>query len=161
MSTVVLMTGPGLGTMPAHDHLNWQRHFMQFTFLDNVIEQSEDRIRTSKLVRAEEEYLADHFPSFPILPGVLMIEVLVQAARRLLEARGFERLVLGEVKALKYGAMVKPGETLEVDVELLGEEESGGWKFRGKGTLSGGEKDGETVLSGRFTMRPVRDTPTA
>lgn len=133
---------------------------MQFTFLDNVIEQTEDRIRASKLVRAEEEYLADHFPSFPILPGVLMIEVLAQAARKLLESKGLERFVLGEVKALKYGAMVRPGETLEVDVELLGAAEPDGWKFRGKGALSGGEQDGETVLSGRFTMRPVRETPT-
>jgi len=90
-----------------------------------------------------------------------MIEVLVQAARHLLESRGLERFVLGEVKALKYGAMVRPGETLEVEVELLGEAEPDGWKFRGKGVLGGGGNDGETVLSGRFTMRPVRDTPTA
>ena len=146
--------------MPAHGRHSRQSQSMQFTFLDNVIEQSEDRIRASKQVRAEEEYLADHFPSFPILPGVLMIEVLVQAARRLLESKGLERFVLGEVKALKYGAMVRPGETLEVDVELLGEADAGGWNFRGKGILGGGKSNGETVLSGRFTMRPVRDAPT-
>ena len=54
---------------------------MQFTLIDNVLEQSQDRIRAVKQVSAAEEYLADHFPGFPILPGVMMIEVLVQAAR--------------------------------------------------------------------------------
>ena len=134
---------------------------MQFTLIDNVLEQSQDRIRAVKQVSAAEEYLADHFPGFPILPGVMMIEVLVQAARTVLESRGAHRFVLGEVKALKYGTMVRPGEALEVEVNLLKEREDGSWTCKGKGILRSDDGDGETVLSGRFTMRPVREHPPA
>ena len=134
---------------------------MQFTLIDSVLEQSQDRIRAIKQVSAAEEYLADHFPGFPILPGVMMIEVLVQAARTLLDARGASRYVLGEVKALKYGTMVRPGEALEVEVELLKERDDGSWSCKGKGILRSNDGDGETVLSGRFTMRPIREQPPA
>ena len=134
---------------------------MQFTLIDSVLEQSEDRIRAVKQVSAAEEYLADHFPGFPILPGVLMIEVLVQAARTLLEGRGAARYVLGEVRALKYGTMVRPGEALEVEVNLLKELEDGSWSCKGQGTLRSDSGGGETVLSGRFIMRPIREQPPA
>ena len=53
---------------------------------------------TIKQVTAAEEYLQDHFATFPVLPGVMMLEAMVQAGRRLLESRGLgaERpLVLG------------------------------------------------------------------
>ena len=98
---------------------------MKFQLLDEIIEQSSDRIVAIKQVSLAEEYLADHFPTFPVLPGVLMIETMIQAARRMLAPRGNARLVLGEVKALKFGSMVRPGEILHVEVKLqkeLGED---------------------------------------
>ena len=39
-----------------------------------------ERIVTMKCLSAAEEYLADHFPTFPVMPGVLMLESCVQAA---------------------------------------------------------------------------------
>lgn len=135
------------GTLPA----------LRYDLVDNVLEQAPDRIRTTKQVTAAEEYLADHFPGFPILPGVLMLEALVQAARVMLADTADETLVLGGVKALKYGAMVKPGEALNVEVTLVkGPDASGAYSCKGTGTVSGGSLDGETALSGRFTMRPIR-----
>ena len=71
---------------------------MKFDLVDQVLEQDEKRIVTIKQVTLAEEYLADHFPGFPILPGVLMLEAMVQAASKLLAPEG-QRLVLGEVKA--------------------------------------------------------------
>lgn len=135
---------------------------MQHTLIDSVLEQSEERIRAIKEVRPDEAYLKDHFPGFPILPGVMMIEVLVQAARRLVNAREGGSWVLGEVVAMKYGQMVRPGEALEVDVQLVKSREDGSWQCKGAGVLRRGEGvqgDGETVLSGRFTMRPIREAP--
>ena len=73
---------------------------MPFDLVDQVLEQDDDSIVTLKKVLPSEEYLADHFPSFPIMPGVLMLEAMVQAAIRLLSKDG-ERLVLGQVKAVK------------------------------------------------------------
>ncbi len=134
--------------------------FMKFNLVDKVIEQTADRIVTIKAVTIAEEYLADHFPTYPVLPGVLMIEALVQAARQMLAAAaGDRRLVLGEVKALRYGSFVRPGEALRVEVSLVASED-GRYRCKGVGhVLRPGlpQPPGEppTAVSGRFTMRPV------
>ncbi len=130
---------------------------MKFNLIDTVLEQSPDRIVAIKQVSLAEEYLADHFPSFPVLPGVLMVETMVQAARRLLADRGETRLVLGEIKGLKFGSFVRPGETLAVDVTVIGSED-GTYQCRGKGRVlrHDGARPDETAVSGRFTMRPIR-----
>ena len=134
---------------------------MHFTLIDDVLEETDDQILAIKHVSRAEEYLADHFPGFPILPGVFMLEVMVQAARRLLAARSPRRLVLGEVKALKYGAMVRPGQTLEVEVRVVKEADGETFSCRGTGRVRGpGESDRDadaTAVSGRFTMRPVHE----
>ena len=135
---------------------------MRYDLVDNVLEQAPDSIRTLKQVTAAEEYLADHFPGFPILPGVMMLESLAQAARVMLQDQAGEPLVLGGVKALKYGAMVKPGEALDVRVSLVkGPDSSGTYTCKGTGTVRGGSLDGETAVSGRFTMRPIHTGTTA
>ncbi len=136
---------------------------MHFCLVDKVLERSDDRIVTIKQVTAAEEYLQDHFPSFPVLPGVLMVESLVQAARLLAEGRpgvGPTRLVLGSVRALKYGSFVRPGETLRVEVTLHKANPDGTFDFKGEGTVLRGQpfpdSDPTTAVSGRFTLRPVR-----
>lgn len=136
---------------------------MHFDLVDRVIEQSEDRIVTIKHVTAGEEYLQDHFATFPVLPGVMMLEAMVQAARRLAEAgagRG-ERLVLGRVRVLKYGRFVRPGSTLRVEVTLAKPPDCGEWDFRGEATVSepggaGLPAERSVAASGRFSLRTVR-----
>jgi len=138
---------------------------MRFEFLDQIVTLEGERIVAIKRVSLAEEYLQDHFPSFPVLPGVLMLETMVQAARRLLREREatLGRHVLGEVRALKYGAMVRPGDAICVEATLSGEPQPGRFAFRGVATLlPGGEESGErrTAASGRFTMRPHAPTST-
>jgi len=129
---------------------------MKFDLVDQVLEQDENRIVTTKQVTLAEEYLADHFPSFPILPGVLMLEAMVQAASKLLAGAG-ERLVLGEVKAVKYGAMVRPGDTLKVEIVAGATKDDGTTPCKGTGTVLKGDSDETmTAVAGRFTMRPAR-----
>ena len=140
---------------------------MKFNLVDQVIEQGEGRIVTIKELSKEEWFLRDHFPSFPIMPGVLMLESMVQAASALLYQGGGQeesgqdggRLVLGEVKAVKYGAMVKPGDTLRVEVDVIKILEDGSFKCKGKGIVTGKDhKEEQTAVAGRFTMRTARLT---
>ena len=56
--------------------------------IDRIVERGADQIVTVKNVTRAEEYLSDHFPTFPVLPGVLMLEALVQAGRELVEGCG-------------------------------------------------------------------------
>lgn len=135
---------------------------MHFDLVDRVIEHSGQRLVSVKQVSAAEEYLQDHFAGFPVLPGVMMLEAMVQAGRRLLELSetpGASRLVLGGVRALKYGRFVRPGEVLRVEV-VLGKSGEGAYEFKGEGVvLTSGRPepaDGPpTAVSGRFTLRPM------
>lgn len=136
---------------------------MHFNLVDRILEQSDDRIVTIKQVTRSEEYLQDHFPSFPVLPGVFMVESLVQAARVLVERRpetAGKRIVLGGVRALKYGSFVRPGETLRVEVTLNKANPDGTFDLRGEGTVvrwdqPAGEQ-APVAVSGRLTLRPTR-----
>lgn len=133
---------------------------MKFRLIDTIVEQSPQRIVAIKQVSLAEEYLADHFPSFPVLPGVMMIEAMVQAAREMLGAGSHgEPLVLGEVKALKFGNMVRPGEALEVEVTLSKRNDDGSCQCKGVGTVrrrNDPAQQPETAVSGKFTMRTIK-----
>ena len=129
---------------------------MRFRLIDQVLERSDNRVVAVKAVTLAEEYLADHFPSFPVLPGVFMLEAMVQSAR-LLIPESDRRFVLGGVKALRYGSFVSPGEHLRVEVEMK-KFDGDLATFRGEGkvlTPGGDVSDADTAVAGRFTMRPV------
>jgi len=130
---------------------------MKFTLTDRVLERSPEKITTLRLVTAGEEYLGDHFPGFPVLPGVMMLQALVEAARELAAENGMDganRLVLGSVRAVKYGSFVRPGRLLRVEVT----PGKGELEFKGAGTVSdpAGEEPDAAAVSGRFTLRAVR-----
>jgi len=96
-----------------------------------------------------EEYLADHFPTFPVMPGVLMLETLVEAGAWLLRiADDFRHsvIVLREVRNVKYGSFMQPGKSLVVTAELA-ETQDGFASFKGKG-----ECDGIATVSAKYTL---------
>ncbi len=132
---------------------------MHFQLVDRVLEHEPGRIVAIKVVSAAEEYLQDHFPTFPILPGVFMLEALVQAARRLVELDGGPpRLVLGGVRALKYGTFVAPGDAMRIVVTHAGLDDEA-VACRGEAAvLRAGAEDAAppTCVAGRFTVRPLR-----
>lgn len=93
---------------------------MKFEFIDRIAEFSRgERIVAVKAVSLAEEYLADHFPTFPVLPGVLMLETLTEAAAWLVrEAKDFQPsvILLREAKNVVFKSFVKPGNLLTVEV---------------------------------------------
>jgi 3-hydroxyacyl-[acyl-carrier-protein] dehydratase len=110
---------------------------VKFNLIDKVEQITESRLVGVKYVSLAEEYLADHFPSFPVLPGVMMLEAITQAAGWLLHVRNdFAKsiAVLKEARNVKYGHFVAPGNFLRVDVELLKTLESGA-TFKAVGTV--------------------------
>ena len=73
---------------------------MRFTLIDRIVELEPGvQITAVKNLTMAEEYLADHFPHFPVMPGVLMLEAMTQAAAWLARAR--------EVTCLELAAQVK------------------------------------------------------
>ncbi|MEQ8770894.1 MAG: hypothetical protein RIB60_10360 [Phycisphaerales bacterium] len=135
---------------------------MHFCLVDRVLERTDDSIVTIKLVSGAEEYLQDHFPTFPVLPGVFMLEAMVQAARELLDPGGEADvpMVLGRVRALKYGTFIKPGDTLRASVSVVTRLDDGSVELKGEArrVAPDAEPGAEHPIacSGKLTMRPVR-----
>ncbi len=111
---------------------------MKFNLIDKIESVSDTKLVALKHVSLAEEYLADHFPTFPVLPGVLMLEAITQAAGWLLQRRqGFSKsmAVLKEARNVKYGAFVAPGNVLRVEVELAKMTDDGA-TFKASATLN-------------------------
>jgi len=135
---------------------------MHFAFVDRVLERDSERIVTLKQVSRAEEYLLDHFATYPVLPGVFMLESMVQAARLLAEAEREPSslpMVLCRVRALKYGTFVRPGFTMRIEVERTARAEGELQEFKGFVPLLDPARPGEpiaTACTGRFGLRPAR-----
>lgn len=128
---------------------------LKFELIDNVLELEANRIVAIKNVTSAEEYLADHFPSFPVLPGVMMLETLVQAARILVaksQNTGDTPLIMAQARNIRYGNMVKPGQSLIVEVTLKGEKD-GQWQLVGTGKV-----DGNVAVQGKFALAALNPT---
>ena len=112
---------------------------MKFNLVDSVVEITDERIVAVKQVTLAEEYLADHFPSFPVLPGVMMLEAMTQAAAWVLHRRrnfACSMAVLKEAKNVKFGHFVAPGDALIVELEFNKATETGGATFKASGTVA-------------------------
>ena len=127
---------------------------MRFTLLDRVTSIDPGKSVTAiKTLTLSEEYLADHFPRFPVMPGVLMLEAMTQAAAwtiRVAEDFAHSIIVLRSAKNVKYGDFVEPGRVLTVTAEVLSQDETT-TKVKASGTVSsaGGER---TSLTARLVL---------
>ncbi len=123
---------------------------MRFQLIDQILDLTPGkRIVAVKNLTLGEEYLADHFPTFPVMPGVLMVEALVQAGAWLWRATSdfaHSVVVLREVRGVKYGNFVEPGKRLQVTVEM-GEGDGTNVNFKGAG-----EVNGISTVSAKLTL---------
>ena len=122
---------------------------VKFNLVDRIEHLSDERIVAVKYVSLAEEYLADHFPTFPVLPGVMMLESLTQAAAWLLHKRtdfACSMAVLKEARNVKYGTFVAPGGALRVEVELNKTTDTGA-TFKAVGTIGDGNGNGSSAVA--------------
>ena len=99
---------------------------MKYRQIDKITSlQPGKKLIAERTLRADEEYLKDHFPNFPVMPGVMMLESLHQAAVWLIRSGdGFQSplVLLREVRGVKFGDFLAPGETLEITAESIKED---------------------------------------
>lgn len=123
---------------------------MRFILIDRIVELEPGvQITALKNLTMAEEYLGDHFPQFPVMPGVLMLEAMTQAGAWLVRATedfAHSMVLLKQAANVKYGQFVEPGQTLTVTAEILktGDTET---KLKARGAV-----DGQTTVSARLVL---------
>mgnify|MGYP002624444365 CR=1 FL=1 len=138
---------------------------MPFSLIDKITELLPGQeVTAEKTLRGDEQYLKDHFPNFPCMPGVLMLEAMFQASCWLLrQTDEFKRpiVMLKEARNVKYGNFVAPGQTLVVNVQVKGQPDDNLWKVKGQGTVNGKPAVSGILLLEQFRLEEKLHTPAA
>src|SRR6266480_6457996 len=123
---------------------------MRYWLLDRIRSyKPEVELAAVKNVTLTEEYMADHFPEFPVLPGVFMLEAATQAGAwllRLSENFAHSIIALREARNVKYADFVPPGQSLDVTVSMLKKDD------RLATMKVEGQVAGRQTLSGRIVL---------
>lgn len=124
---------------------------MRFILIDKVVSlETGKQITAVKNVSLSEEYLADHFPTFPVLPGVLLLEGLIESASWLVrrtENFAHSMILLEQARNVKYKSFLAPGSQIEYTIKARTIEENAS-SFSGVGM-----SDGERIVEARFALR--------
>ena len=117
-------------------------HRAPFLFVDDVDAcEPAVTVRAHYRVTGDEPFLAGHFPGNPIFPGVLQLEALAQAGAiaALADPRYADKLPLfGGVEDVRFRRLVKPGDVLDLAVDIERLSARGGWG-RGVASVAGAE----------------------
>ncbi len=119
-------------------------HRYPFLFVDRVLEVSETGIKAIKNVTVNEEYFNGHFPAYPVMPGVLQVEALVQAAGIWVVLRNKERgtfnpdakTLFTSIEEMKFKRPVVPGDQLVLEAEYI-KDKLGVWWFKATASVDG------------------------
>ena len=123
---------------------------MRFSLIDRIVAiEPGNTIQAVKNLSLAEEYLADHFPGVPVMPGVLMVESLVQSGAWLMrhtEDFQYSTILLKEARAVRFNSFVAPGRSLHVECKVHKRDERT-YTFKASGTV-----DGASTISARITL---------
>jgi 3-hydroxyacyl-[acyl-carrier-protein] dehydratase len=135
-------------------------HRYPLLLVDRVLDcQPGVSIRALKNVSVNEPFFVGHFPHYKVMPGVLIVEALAQAAAILsyqtLEKRpdGNSVYYFVGIDGARFKRPVTPGDQLILDV-TLGRQLRGIWKFQGRASV------GEAVVAEAELMCTLREVPT-
>jgi len=134
---------------------------MRFNLVDQITEVVPGkRLSAKKYLTLGEEYLADHFPTFPVMPGVLQVQALVEVSSwlwRVTSDFAHSVIVLREVRGAKYGMFVEPGRCFDMQSELVRVEESGLALFKVKGHVEGTQALSAQLLLAAYNIPDATD----
>jgi 3-hydroxyacyl-[acyl-carrier-protein] dehydratase len=106
-----------------YEILKFLPHRYPFLLIDRVLEADEKRFRALKNVSFNEPHFQGHFPSYPIMPGVLLIEAMAQGSVAVVtkqpEFKPGGLVFLVGVEEARFKKPVVPGDTLILEGELL------------------------------------------
>ncbi|MEW4487551.1 3-hydroxyacyl-ACP dehydratase FabZ family protein [Thalassoglobus sp. JC818] len=115
-------------------------HRDPFLWLDKVVEMDESRIHAQKVVDEDLDVFRGHYPSFPVLPGVLQCEAAFQAGAVLIaqfmDGETEDVPVVTRLNNVQFRKMVHPGQTLDIEVTLT-EQLSNAYFLQGKVSVDG------------------------
>lgn len=114
-------------------------HRPPFLMLDEIVEQSADRIVCKKTFAQDEYFYQGHYPNFPITPGVLLCEAALQAGAVLLSQQAAKAggvPVATRLNDVKFKKMVRPGDAVLVEVSVT-ERLADAFFMTGKVTVEG------------------------
>ena len=140
--------------MDINDILKFLPHRYPFLLIDRVLEADAQRFRVLKNVTFNEPHFQGHFPSFPIMPGVLIIEAMAQASVAVIAKQpdftpGGLVFLVG-IDEARFKKPVVPGDTLILEGELLSYRRRFG-KVKALAKVEG-EVRSEAVIT--FVMQP-------
>ena len=95
---------------------------MRFLLVDEILAlEPGKKVVTAKKISADEDYFPDHFPGYPVVPGVLQVEMMAQSAGKcLMAAMDASRWpVLIQVRQANFRKSVRPGADLRIEAEIL------------------------------------------
>ena len=137
--------------------LNAIPHRPPFLFVDKIVELSDTRIKTMKEIKPDDPVFEGHYPGQPIMPGALICESIFQTGAILLSKMMGSMCggipVLTRINNAKFKSIVKPGNTLDIEAELV-EKVSNAYFMRGKASV--GDKTSVTV---EFTVTLAKEAP--
>jgi len=115
-------------------------HRYPFLLVDRIIELEAERVVGIKNITATEPFFTGHFPDFPVMPGVLIIEAMAQTAGVLvlksIPDRDRKLVLLVAVENARFRKPVVPGDTLRMEMKVLKRKASVA-KMAGVATVDG------------------------
>ena len=115
-------------------------HRYPFLLVDRIVELGEERIVGIKNVTVNEPFFTGHFPKFPVMPGVLIVEAMAQTAGVLVLAsipdRDSKLVFLVAIENARFRKPVVPGDTLRIEMSVI-KRRSNVAKMAGRATVDG------------------------